>query len=623
MKLKTKLFLSFSLIALVSASLGIFVSLLLYFQKIHHDAAADMEMLTRLTQHTVQDILLGAREDAATLSRNRALNMMLRYHFTEENFVDLLQKFLPDYALDAVAVYDAQGAFVARVAAKPGLALDFLRDTRAPPEERATLRFVQAQNGFYLQASAPILDQKTPLGTVVLLHHLNWRTHDRLVHKIAQLLRVEVALYLDRHEINRWGNLPSLAPEAFDALVQGRESHQLHLEMFAGGYIRDFIPLQDLDGQRVGVIGIGVPANRYVALTQQAYGVFLSLLVGCLIVAGLLGYALGRAILVPIGLLTDGVQRIIHDKDLSHRIQVEHDAQDELSVLASAFNRMTTRLHELVTNLEDVVETRTAEIVRLNERLKQENLRMGTELEIPRTIQRMVLPRGEELTRLAAYDIACVMEAAEQVGGDYYDILFHDQEDGRIKLGIGDVTGHGLESGLLMLMVQVAVRTLFIQGEPDPKQFLAILNQVIFHNIQRTGMDKNLTLALLDVDYHSGHTRVTGQHEEILLMRGNRLERLDTMDLGFWVGMEEDIAPYIACYETVLNPGDGLILFTDGITEAFNRRGEQYGLDRFCQQVEDYWHLPAEQLQEHLIEDLKGFASDFQDDITLVIVKRR
>ena len=81
----------------------------------------------------------------------------------------------------------------------------------------------------------------------------------------------------------------------------------------------------------------------------------------------------------------------------------------------------------------------------------------------------MVLPKIAELGNIPRIEIAGYMEPADEIGGDYYDVL---QDGGRLKVGIGDVTGHGLESGVLMLMVQSVARALQEKGGDDPKEFL-------------------------------------------------------------------------------------------------------------------------------------------------------
>ncbi|WP_281256996.1 PP2C family protein-serine/threonine phosphatase, partial [Brunnivagina elsteri] len=125
-----------------------------------------------------------------------------------------------------------------------------------------------------------------------------------------------------------------------------------------------------------------------------------------------------------------------------------------------------------------------------------------------------------------------------------------------------DVTGHGLESGMLMLMVQTAVRTLLINNETNPSKFLDTINRTIYHNAQRMNTDKNMTLSLLD--YHDGKLRVSGQHEEILVIRrGGLVQRVDTVDLGLPIGLEEEIYEFIGYADIHLYPGDLVVLYTE------------------------------------------------------------
>ena len=94
------------------------------------------------------------------------------------------------------------------------------------------------------------------------------------------------------------------------------------------------------------------------------------------------------------------------------------------------------------------------QITNLNQQLQAENSRLSAELEITHKLQTMLLPKEKELNLIDDLEIAGFMQPAEEVGGDYYDVLQHNQN--RVTIGIGDVTGHGLESGVLMLMVQIS-----------------------------------------------------------------------------------------------------------------------------------------------------------------------
>jgi PAS domain S-box-containing protein len=221
-------------------------------------------------------------------------------------------------------------------------------------------------------------------------------------------------------------------------------------------------------------------------------------------------------------------------------------------------------------------------IILLNEQLKAENIRMSAELSISRRLQQMILPKDAELSKIKELDISGYMEPASEVGGDYYDILVED--GGKIKIGIGDVTGHGLESSVLMIMVQTAVRTLLVNNETDPVKFLNTLNRTIYDNAKRMESGKNLTLAL--IDYEAGKLTISGQHEEMIIVRTTgEIERIDTIDLGFPIGLEPYINDFIGKTEVDLNLNDIAVLYTDGVTEAENMDKEQYGLERLCEIV--------------------------------------
>ena len=255
------------------------------------------------------------------------------------------------------------------------------------------------------------------------------------------------------------------------------------------------------------------------------------------------------------------------------------------------------------------------------EKLKEENLRLSAEIEITRRLQQMILPKSEELEQIEGLDIAGFMEPATDVGGDYYDIL---NQNGRVKIGIGDVTGHGLESGVVMIMVQTAIRTLMTQNEADPLKFLSVINRTIFDNVERINSDKNLTLSLLD--YEDNCLRLSGQHESLIVVRkGGEVEIVDTIDLGFPVGLEEDISDFLGETEILLNPGDVVVLYTDGITEAENPIGEMYGLERLCEIVSQNWEQSAQEIKTAVINDVKQHidTQTVYDDITLLVIKQK
>ena len=368
-------------------------------------------------------------------------------------------------------------------------------------------------------------------------------------------------------------------------------------------------------------------APLYAVLQRSAL-----VLLAALGVAGLAGMFLAKRMVGPIQALRAGAARI-GSGDLAQHIAIK--TGDELEALADQFNDMASRLQESYTGLEEKVELRTRELraaLEQNARLFQEveekgkqleaaNLRMRAELDFVGQMQQLVLPTPDELAAIDGLDIAAFMEPADEVGGDYYDVL---HTDGVVTIGIGDVTGHGLESGMLMVMTQAAVRTLQEIRESDPVRFLDTLNRTLYQNVQRMRSDKNLTLALLT--YAQGQVRISGQHEEAIIVRhGGAIERINTIDLGFPLGLEADIVRFVRHISVALQPGDGVVLYTDGITEAADMHHRLYGIDRLCAVISQHWAGTAQDIQAAVIADVRCHigAQKVFDDITLVVAKQR
>ena len=326
------------------------------------------------------------------------------------------------------------------------------------------------------------------------------------------------------------------------------------------------------------------------------------------------------------------VMRVLQEDFVTteYEYQIPNSDQELILEIAGACLELKTGDKAAVMTIQDITERKqmqqslvkaNEEITALNEKLKQENLRLSAELDVARQIQQMVLPKAEELENIEGIDIAGFMEPADEVGGDYYDVL---QTDGVVTIGIGDVTGHGLESGVLMLMAQTAVRTLQEIRERDPVRFLDTLNRSIYRNVQRMGSEKNLTLAILN--YIEGKVSISGQHEETLVVRADgTVERIDMMDLGLPIGLDDDIADFIDHTIIELQPGDGIVLYTDGIPEAYNLDKEQYGMDRLCNVISQNWQQSAQEIKQAIIDDLRNFIGKQKvfDDITLLVFKQQ
>lgn len=340
------------------------------------------------------------------------------------------------------------------------------------------------------------------------------------------------------------------------------------------------------------------------ASRRQSVSIFILIIIATVIYLFLSFY---RAVMQTVSVLEEAAKTMASG-NLSDKITL--DNRDELGQVVGAFNKIAEAL--VMANQEITV---------LNDRLKAENMRMSAELEVTRKIQQMLLPKDRELNEVSGLDIAGFMESADEVGGDYYDVL---QQDGRVKIGIGDVTGHGLESGVLMIMVQTAVRTLLAYNEPDPVRFLSAVNRAIYDNVQRMKSDKNASLALLD--YEEGMLKLSGQHEEMIVVRsGGDVERFDTIDLGFPIGLDADIAEFVAETIVRLHPGDVVVLYTDGITEAENMDRVLYGLERLIETIQINCQRSASEIRHAVIDDVRSHIGEQKvfDDITLLVLKQK
>ena len=140
-------------------------------------------------------------------------------------------------------------------------------------------------------------------------------------------------------------------------------------------------------------------------------------------------------------------------------------------------------------------------------------------------------------------------------------------------------------------------------NETDQKKLLNTLNQVIINNSKRIESERNLSLSL--INYSKGKLHISGQHEDIIIVRADgNLERIDTTYLGFPIGLEENIECFIGQIQINLESGDIMVLYTDGITEAESKDGQQYGIDRLCNSVYKNRIHSAKNIKKEIISDL-------------------
>jgi len=266
---------------------------------------------------------------------------------------------------------------------------------------------------------------------------------------------------------------------------------------------------------------------------------------------------------------------------------------------------------------------RGAELVRrvaeeAGQREKAEKERLGRELDIATHIQTSILPRNLVVENL---DVAAVMLPAAEVGGDYYEVL---PGPGGCWLGIGDVAGHGLRPGLVMMMLQSVVAALLRRDfDAAPSDVLQTVNAVLYENVrERLGQDEHATLTLLRY-FPTGKLVFAGAHEEIVIFREKtgKCQRIPT--LGTWVAATRDIRAATEDQEAQLEDGDVLLLYTDGVIEAADAAGQEYGLTRLCTELELTAGQPVLEIRDRLLSSVRSFLHEQHDDIALLVARHR
>lgn len=258
---------------------------------------------------------------------------------------------------------------------------------------------------------------------------------------------------------------------------------------------------------------------------------------------------------------------------------------------------------QLLSTLETQIEWARAE----RERQRQEAI----ELEEAGDIERRLLPR--EIPPVPGCEISAAWQPARVVGGDYYDVL--QLGEGQVGLCIADAIGKGFPAALLMSNLQAAVRAAGA-ATAQPRELSARLNREVSSHLA-PGKFITLFYGLLDASRQRLTYANAGHNAPILMRRDGSHVRLEGSGaaLGVFAGWdyEQD--------EVELASGDRLVLFTDGVSEAANPDGEEYGEERLLELLRENRHCGAAELEHKVMRAIHEFSSGtLRDDATLIVV---
>ena len=235
------------------------------------------------------------------------------------------------------------------------------------------------------------------------------------------------------------------------------------------------------------------------------------------------------------------------------------------------------------------------------------------DLAIAKQVQTRLFPQHQPPIQTLVY--AGICHPARTVGGDYYDFL--DLGNGKLGLVIADIAGKGIGAALLMANLQAALRSQCVTAWDHPERFLRSVNQLLYEN---TSDGDYATLFFAEYDQDTRKLRYSNcGHPPALLLRGDDgLERLGSTCTVVGLFEKWDCA----MEERELAPGDAMLLYTDGVTEALNGDGEEFGEERLMEAARQHRELCLSELLAAVADQARRFSPHEQaDDITLIVAK--
>lgn len=244
-----------------------------------------------------------------------------------------------------------------------------------------------------------------------------------------------------------------------------------------------------------------------------------------------------------------------------------------------------------------------------------EKQRMEDELNIAREIQQGLLP--EKLPSIPGFDIAALTIPSKEVGGDYYDII--TRQNGEYILAIGDVSGKGTPAALLMANVQAALRALAPHCT-SVSETTGQINDLTCANTRSGSKFITFFWGILDAQTHQFRFSNAGHNPPYLLRKDGTIEGLE--EGGLILGVFKTMTPYAEASVT-LSPGDVLVMYTDGVSEAMNQSNDQFTEEQLEVILKESTHLSAKEIIQRVQQALESHTQGTpqSDDITMLVLK--
>ena len=244
-----------------------------------------------------------------------------------------------------------------------------------------------------------------------------------------------------------------------------------------------------------------------------------------------------------------------------------------------------------------------------------EKIKQDSEIAIAKNVQQALLPRA--LPQVPGYDFFASYDTALAVGGDYYDAMLLD--NGKICLSFGDVAGKGVPASLVMSRIASAVRTTLKYVDDVGEAVAAINNHMCSTAVE--GRFVTYVLAIIDTRSHEMQLAIAGHMSPMIRKADGMIEEFDEEAVGVPIGVLEDY-PFDVLSRTI-QPGETVLIYTDGVSEAMNPKGDLYGEKRVREFLRKSRGTPAE-IGKALLADVRTHAAGRpqNDDITMMVFGR-
>ncbi len=284
-----------------------------------------------------------------------------------------------------------------------------------------------------------------------------------------------------------------------------------------------------------------------------------------------------------------------------------------LKELPEGFNKEMSKIVSTFANQAGI----SIENFRLMEEALQ-NERYKEELNIAKKVQRQLLPNSLEGD--SVYDIAAFSESADEVGGDYYDTLRINEH--KIAMIVADVSGKGTSAAFHMSQMKGIFHSL-AQQEIGPDEFMLRANSALAHCLERGSF---ITAVYFTIDNQTRTVKFArAGHCPILFYNSTEKKMQFSKEKGLGLGVVKgmEYRNFIYSNEYKFNSGDLMVLYTDGITEAKNSKGIEFGMEGLFRSVSNHVNSSPKEIQENIINELYGFSgkNEIDDDYTAMVIK--